>query len=35
VRVAAQGFGRKWKLRQERRSPCYTTRMEDLITVHC
>jgi DNA polymerase V len=35
VRVAAQGFERKWKLRQERRSPSYTTRMEDLITVHC
>jgi DNA polymerase V len=35
VRVAAQGFERKWRLRQERLSPCYTTRLEDLITVHC
>ena len=35
VRMAAQGFERKWKLRQERRSPCFTTRIEDLIVVHC
>jgi DNA polymerase V len=35
IRVAAQGFERKWKLRQERRSPCFTTRMEDLIVVNC
>lgn len=35
VRTAAQGFERKWKLRQEQRSPCFTTRMEDLIVVNC
>ncbi len=35
VRIAAQGFERKWKLRQERLSPCYTTRMEDLIIINC
>jgi DNA polymerase V len=35
VRIGAQGFERKWKLRQERLSPCYTTRMEDLIIVNC
>lgn len=33
VRVAAQGYGKTWKLRNERLSPCYTTRLEDLITV--
>lgn len=33
VRVAAQGTGRKWKLRQERVSPMYTTRWDDIITV--
>ena len=35
VRIGAQGFERKWKLRQERLSPSYTTRMEDIITVNC
>jgi DNA polymerase V len=35
VRVAAQGFERKWKLRQERLSPCFTTRIEDVIIVNC
>jgi len=33
VRCAAQGFGRDWKLRQERLSPCYTTRWGDLPEV--
>jgi DNA polymerase V len=33
LRVAAQGFDRKWKLRQERLSPCYTTRWSDLLTI--
>lgn len=33
VRIAAQGSGRKWKLRQERISPMYTTRWDDIITV--
>lgn len=33
VKVAAQGAGRKWKLRQERISPMYTTRWDDIITV--
>jgi len=34
VRIAAQGSGRKWKLRQERLSPCYTTRWDDLININ-
>ncbi len=33
VRCAAQGFGRDWKLRQERLSPCYTTRWKDLPEI--
>ena len=33
VRLAAQGFNKKWKLRQEKLSPCYTTRIEDVLTV--
>jgi DNA polymerase V len=33
VRLAAQGFDRKWKLRQEKLSPCYTTRWNELLTV--
>jgi DNA polymerase V len=33
VRLAVQGFDRKWRLRQERLSPCYTTRFGDILTV--
>ncbi|WP_346319439.1 Y-family DNA polymerase [Chitinophaga sp. YIM B06452] len=33
VKFAAQGYGRKWKLRQERLSPCYTTRLSDILTI--
>jgi len=33
VRIAAQGFDRKWKLRQEQLSPCYTTRLSDILTI--
>lgn len=33
VRIAAQGFDRKWKLRQEHLSPCYTTRLSDILTI--
>lgn len=33
LRLAAQGFDRKWKLRQERLSHCYTTRWGDLLAV--
>lgn len=34
VRLAAQGSGREWKLRQERLSPCYTTCWDDIIRVN-
>lgn len=33
VHLAAQGTGRKWKLRQEKLSPCYTTRWNEIMTV--
>ena len=34
VRLAVQGFDRKWRLKQERLSPCYTTRLADILTVN-
>lgn len=34
IRFASQGFGKKWKLRQEKLSPCYTTRLTDIISVN-
>jgi DNA polymerase V len=33
VRVASQGYGKKWKLKNEQLSPCYTTRLDDVIKV--
>lgn len=33
VRLAVNGFDRKWHLRQEKLSPCYTTRMSDLLRI--
>jgi DNA polymerase V len=33
VRFAAAGFGRQWKLRQEKKSPCYTTNINEILTV--
>jgi DNA polymerase V len=33
VRFAKQGYGTKWKLRQMRLSRCYTTRIEDILTI--
>ena len=33
VKLAVQGIGRNWKLRQERLSPCYTTRFSDILEV--
>lgn len=34
VKLARQGVGKKWKLRQERLSPCYTTRLNDVLTIN-
>lgn len=33
VKFAIQGTGSKWKLRQQKLSPCYTTRMADILTI--
>jgi DNA polymerase V len=33
VKLAVQGTSRKWKLRKERLSPCYTTRFADILEV--
>ena len=33
VRFAINGFEKKWHLRQEKLSPCYTTRMSDLLRI--
>ena len=33
IRLANQDLGRKWKMRQERLSPFYTTKWEDIIKV--
>lgn len=33
VKTAVQGTGRKWKLRQERLSPAYTTRWSELMEI--
>ena len=33
VKLAVQGNGRKWKLKQEKLSPYYTTRFTDILEV--
>ena len=33
LKLAIQGKGRDWKLKQEKLSPCYTTRFADVLTV--
>ena len=33
VHLAVQGNSRKWRLKQEKLSPCYTTRMADILEV--
>jgi DNA polymerase V len=34
LKLATQGSGVRWKLRQEKLSPCYTTRWDDIIKVN-
>ena len=34
VRLSVMGFDRTWKLRQEKKSPCYTTRWSDLLIIN-
>ena len=33
VKLAVQGNGRNWRLKQEKLSPCYTTRFTDILEV--
>jgi DNA polymerase V len=33
VRYASHGYGKQWKLRASRVSPCYTTRLDQIMTV--
>lgn len=33
LKWAVQGSGRKWKLKMEHKSPCYTTRLADIKTI--
>jgi len=33
VRFSTQGYSKAWKLRQEKLSPCYTTKMDDLLDI--
>lgn len=33
VKFAIQGTRKRWKMKQERLSPCYTTRWKDLLTI--
>ena len=35
IQLLGQGITKKWKLKQENLSPCYTTRWTDLLRVHC
>lgn len=33
VKLASQDFGRTWKMRQEKLSPRYTTKLDEIITI--
>jgi DNA polymerase V len=35
IRLAAQDLNRVWKMKQEKLSPCYTTKLIDIITLNC
>lgn len=35
IKLASQDLQRVWKMKQQKLSPCYTTRLEDIITVNC
>ena len=34
VKLAAQNLGRALKMKRERLSPCYTTRIDDILRIH-
>ena len=33
VRLSVQGQNRKWRMKQEKLSPCYTTRISEILNV--
>jgi len=33
IRIATQGYNTKWKMKNEKLSPCYTTKISDIIEV--
>ena len=33
IKLASEGFTRPWKMKQENKSPCYTTKWEELVNV--
>ncbi len=33
VKFATQSLGRQWKMKQEKLSKCYTTRIDEIITI--
>ncbi len=33
VKFASQSLGRQWKMKQEKLSPCFTTRIKEIITI--
>jgi DNA polymerase V len=35
IKLASQDLGRTWKMRQEKLSPRYTTRLNEVMTIHC
>lgn len=35
IRLAGQDINRIWKMKQEKLSPRYTTKLSDIITIHC
>jgi len=35
IKLACQSLDRTWKMRQERLSPRYTTRLSEILTINC
>ena len=33
IKVASEGFRRPWKMKQESKSPCYTTKWDELLVI--
>ncbi len=33
IKLASEGFNKPWKMKQENKSPCYTTNWRELIRV--